>query len=236
MPEGKPPIEVGGPPLTTEDPDTPGKGGWEVNVAYTTEHSSDERLSEFPVLDLSYGLFEPVEVTFEMPAYLSSREEGGVQKRMGDPTAGIKWRFFEHGRFAVSVFPQVTFNNSNSKFLQSFGHATQWILPVEAQFKLLWFKFDGELGREFNSGETLDEWQWGLATRHKISKTFKLVGEVHGSGNSLTSPDELVFNLGTTLQPHRGLPTALFSIGRSLPGQRVNKPTLLVYTGAQLTW
>ena len=50
------------------------------------------------------------------------------------------------------------------------------VLPVEAQFKLLWFKFDGELGRDFNSGDMPDEWQWGLATRHKVSSAFKLLG------------------------------------------------------------
>jgi hypothetical protein len=231
----KPPIEVGGPPLITDDPDTPGKGEWELNLAYTVHRSVDDALSEIPLIDSSYGLIDPIELNLEVPVYVRKRTDDLVQHRMGDPSIGIKWRFLRHGRFAMSFFPQVTFDNSDSRFFQSFGHPIDWFVPVEAQFKVLVFKFDGEIGRDFPKDEP-NGWEWGLASRHKISDAFRLLGEVHGRGSSLRYPDELVFNLGTTIQPHAHLPTALFSIGRSLPGARPSKPTLLLYAGAQLTW
>jgi hypothetical protein len=40
-----------GPPLITDDPDTPGDGRWEINLPITLEQSRDQRTFEAPLLD-----------------------------------------------------------------------------------------------------------------------------------------------------------------------------------------
>src|SRR5207248_738988 len=42
----------GGPPLITDDPDTPGPGYWEINVAAERDSQGTERRSETPRLDV----------------------------------------------------------------------------------------------------------------------------------------------------------------------------------------
>jgi len=49
----------GGPPLLTDDPDTPGPGCWEINLATLMDKASDRRRVELPRLDLNYGVGRP---------------------------------------------------------------------------------------------------------------------------------------------------------------------------------
>src|SRR5881296_2238700 len=46
----------GGPPLITDDPDTPGPGYWEINLSAITEKSHRERRVEGPLADINYGV------------------------------------------------------------------------------------------------------------------------------------------------------------------------------------
>jgi hypothetical protein len=42
----------GGPPLITDDPDTPGPRHWEINVSFFRQHTPGARLSERPGSEL----------------------------------------------------------------------------------------------------------------------------------------------------------------------------------------
>ena len=46
----------GGPPLITNDPDTPGAGHWEINLAAAGTHASGSWEVSLPDLDVNYGL------------------------------------------------------------------------------------------------------------------------------------------------------------------------------------
>jgi len=48
-------IAQGGPPLITDDPETPGNGHWEINVAWKLSQKQNERLFAIPLLDINYG-------------------------------------------------------------------------------------------------------------------------------------------------------------------------------------
>ena len=47
-----------GPPLKTDDPETPGRGVWEINVSHNIESTRDEFLMESPLIDINYGFLE----------------------------------------------------------------------------------------------------------------------------------------------------------------------------------
>jgi hypothetical protein len=83
----------GGPPLITDDPDTPGPGYWEINVVSILEKSRLERRLEGPLADINYGVGRRIQLKFEMP-WLSVRETGmPVEAGPGNALLGVKWRF-----------------------------------------------------------------------------------------------------------------------------------------------
>ena len=43
------------PPLVTDDPETPGAGGWEINITSSIDSSRDETSIEAPLFDINYG-------------------------------------------------------------------------------------------------------------------------------------------------------------------------------------
>jgi len=45
----------GGPPLLTDDPGTPGRNNWEVNLGYTIDRQPSDNYYETPILDMNYG-------------------------------------------------------------------------------------------------------------------------------------------------------------------------------------
>lgn len=43
----------GGPPMLTDDPETPGAGAWEINMAYTEQRTSQDHERSFPHVDVN---------------------------------------------------------------------------------------------------------------------------------------------------------------------------------------
>jgi hypothetical protein len=60
-------LAQGGPPMITDDPDTPGPGYWEINLAGITEKSQSERRYEAPTADINYGVGKRIQLKFEIP-------------------------------------------------------------------------------------------------------------------------------------------------------------------------
>ena len=56
-----------GPPLITDDPDTPGPNHWEINLAATMEKFDSDWGWELPLLDINYGVGERIQLKFEIP-------------------------------------------------------------------------------------------------------------------------------------------------------------------------
>src|SRR3954447_9900516 len=47
---------AGSPPLITDDPETPGYHGWEINITESGEHTRGQFSTESPLIDINYGL------------------------------------------------------------------------------------------------------------------------------------------------------------------------------------
>src|SRR5712692_6703660 len=101
----------GGPPLITDDPDTPGPGYWEVNVFGFLQRSRRQRLWEEPRADLNYGVGRRIQLKLEAP-WLRAHQPGGTVSGAGNARLGVKWRFRgeEGQKVAWSVYPQFEFN------------------------------------------------------------------------------------------------------------------------------
>src|ERR1043166_6823829 len=79
----------GGPPLLTDDPGTPGPGHWEINLAATMERGRAGRTFELPLLDITYGVGERIQLKFEAPWVPATgagrRDSTRPRRRAGGP-------------------------------------------------------------------------------------------------------------------------------------------------------
>lgn len=69
-----------GPPLETDDPDTPGAGRWEINAATTLEKRRD--VWEWtPLLDINYGIGERVQLKLKLKPRFAILDEPDARVR-----------------------------------------------------------------------------------------------------------------------------------------------------------
>jgi hypothetical protein len=229
----RPLFAQGGPPLLTDDPDTPGPGHWEINLSLFREWSRHARLSEIPRLDVNYGVGRRIQLKLEAP-YLAKEDDGArAVTGPGDVVVGVKWRFLgeERQRIAWSVYPQYEFNTAHAsvaKGLVEEGHAL--LLPTELTLELHPIELDIEIGRSISSGRP-DEWLYGLATEASLAHRLEVLGELHGEKGD--GPTELIVNGGARYQA-TGRLTVMLAVGHAVGGSPAERPRLLVYAGLQV--
>ena len=228
----RPLFAQGGPPLLTDDPDTPGPRHWEINLSLFREWSRHSRLSEIPRLDVNYGVGRRLQLKIEAP-YLAKEEDGAhAVNGAGDMVAGVKWRFLgqEGQHVAWSVYPQFEFSTAHAsvaKGLVEDGHAL--LLPTELTLEVHPIELGLEVGRNFSSGHP-DEWFYGVATEANVARRLELLGELHGEkGDEAT---ELIVNGAARYQATSRL-TVMLAVGHAVRGSP-DRPRLLVYAGLQV--
>jgi hypothetical protein len=225
----------GGPPLLTDDPDTPGPGYWEINIAAETESGGDERRVQLPILDVNYGVGTRIQLKAEMPWLMVRDGHADAQHAAGNPIAGVKWRFIgaEYRRLAWSTYPQVEFHTAPAAIDDRPGDATPILhLPTEVTVGIAtWLEINAEIGRSFISGGA-DRWFGGFSTEIEAPDGFEIVGELH-EDKARGAPSSLIATVGV-----RPAITArmrlLTSIGRTLHSGRSVPPRFRVYAGLQL--
>src|SRR3979411_1539856 len=83
----------GGPPMITDDSDTPGDGNWECNFATSFEGSKNNFLLAFPMLDINYGLGDRIQLKIEMP-WVKERGEA-LANKFDNITLGVKYMILD---------------------------------------------------------------------------------------------------------------------------------------------
>ena len=224
----------GGPPLITDDPDTPGPGYWEINLSTFFERNRRERRFEVPRLDLNYGVGRRVQLKYEMP-WLAARPAGQpTRSGAGDSVAGVKWRFLgeEGKRMAWAVYPQLEFNTDHASVAKGLvEEGRQLLLPTEITLELRHFEINGEVGRNFvEHGD--DGWVYGISTEAGITRRLELLGELHGERRG-AQPTELIVNVGGRQKlTHQVI--LMLAVGRAVHGVPDERPRLLLFAGLQL--
>jgi hypothetical protein len=223
----------GGPPLVTDDPDTPGNGHWENNLATIASRSGGRWSLEAPDADLNYGWGPNIQLNADIPLAAAQVAGGGWDVGLGTVALAVKWRFLEDPDqgYAVSTYPRYSsawVASSWQRGLAAAGHAI--FLPLEAATKLSAFGLDAEIGRNFVSGGPGD-WQLGGVVAHDCSTALQCLFEVHEtlSGHSA----QTLLNLGAhwQLRPSLALIGAAGrEFGRAGPDQQV----VLLYLGIQI--
>jgi hypothetical protein len=222
----------GGPPLITDDPDTPGPGYWEVNLATVVEKAKSAKRIEAPLADINYGVGTRIQLKFEIP-WLSGGEAGRpMQAAPGNSAVGVKWRFLgqEGMRIAWSIYPQLEINTGHSAVANGLvEEGRQFFFPTELTVQVGRFEFNGEVGRTFvQNGD--DGWTYGISNEIEFNG-FELLSELHGERNG-QAPTELIVDVGGRKQLARRI-KLLLAAGTGVHGSDEDRVRLRLYVGLQ---
>ncbi len=234
-----------GPPLITDDPETPGRGGWEVNVSDQVFKTRDLLNVFAPYLDINYGptdnsqlKLEFAAASFAMPEETDLTTDGHAG--VGDLLPGYKYRFIDEKEagFSMSIFPQVSIPTGNAPLGLGLGHP-----QLFAPFQISKHFCDEKLFVYAESGYTDvcdggrgNFFYNGIAAQYKVSKKLELMAEVgdftypHGGG-----PDNPFFNVGGAYHCNDTV-AVIGSAGRSFRNRASDAPEFQSFIGFQFTW
>ncbi len=217
----------GGPPLLTDDPDTPGPNHWEINAATMSEEINHAWLLATPLLDINYGVGDHIQLKYQVQFNELVPAQGGALAGMVNSLAGVKWRFLDQTNSSwleISTYPQLEFvypSSSGRRGLADSGDNVLLPIELEHQFKSL-TKY-GELGYLHNEYKASGGW-YGLAAQYDFSEKFSLMGEFYGGFDRAFEHNWLSLNIGFRralvehVAPHRFRWPGPFWSARARPG------------------
>ena len=227
-----PAFAQGGPPLITDDPDTPGPGYWEINVAAQMEQRAGTSTVELPRIDVNYGVGRRVQLKIEAP-WMREHEDGQLRTGAGNAEAGVKYRFLgEEGKMiAWSIYPQVGFATAHSSVTKGLVDGGQELfLPTELTLEIAHLEINGEVGPRFSSSAPR-AWEYGASTEGHVVPRLELLAELHGESRPGTR-DELIVNVGGRPKLTKQV-IGLLSAGRAFRRPVDERARLLLYAGLQ---
>jgi hypothetical protein len=231
---------LAGPPLVTDDPETPGKHGWEVNISNVLEKTRDGVEMENPLFDINYGFRENDQFKVEFAVASVDPEDDRNHWGISDLLIGYKYRFFdeEQAGWMLSFYPQVSAPTGNRHVGIGSG-STELLMPFQlgkhyCDEKLFTYAEIGYLSVLDES--ELDSWKFGIAGEWKSTEKLQIEAEIgsfvfpHGG-----EPDDVFFNLGGKykLGEHSAL---IGSAGRSFRDASTGTPEFMSFLGMQFTW
>ncbi|MEP7211996.1 MAG: hypothetical protein ABI791_02915 [Acidobacteriota bacterium] len=226
----------GGPPMITDDTGTVPKGQWEINTAFTFETGADGDSFGVPLLDINYGISKNSQIKVEIPWLVLGRNGERRISGLGNTNIGVRYRFrdeTEHKRVALSIYPQIEFNNPTSSVRRGVvDKGPEFLMPLQWETHVGKYGVNGDVGYRFKRGS--DEVIYGVVVGRELTDSFQLLGEIHG-----TSPthgfreSEVVYNIGSRVKLANHF-TLLLSAGSSL--WRGHDPRFIAYAGLQTTF
>lgn len=229
-----PALAQGGPPMVTDDPETPGNGNWEINLAALGSRSRAGRWEvSAPDADINYGWGEHIQLKLDVP-WTFVRESGERWKSgLGVGNAGVKWRFvdIEDRGFSMSTYPQYLSGwlaSSRNRGITT--DAKEFFLPLEVATRFGEFGLDGEVGRNFvRHGK--NQWVMGGIVAHACGEDRECLFEVHETRAPHDS--HTLVNLGLHWKLSESL-VLLASAGHEFSPRTDEQQGFLFYLGFQL--
>ncbi len=237
-------LAVGGPPLVTDDPDTPGDGHWEINLASITQRSASGYLVALPDADINYGWGEHVQLKADVPWTFAQPAGESWRSGPGFANYGVKWRFVDEDDAGVSVstYPQYAHSVGSDSIRRQIAPAgSQFFLPIEVSSKVGDFELDGEVGRNFVT-DGPNQWEGGFVVGHNCGDEMDCLAEVHVTYSEAT-PGTVVptgpstatlVNVGLTKKLTDSM-TLLAAAGREFGKKTPGQIDALIYFGIQIT-
>ncbi len=231
---------VGGPPLVTDDPDTPGDGHWEINLATITQRTATGYSVAAPDADINYGLGNQIQLKADLPWTFAQPSGQPWNSGPGFANYGVKWRFVDEDDAGVSVstYPQYAHSLSTTSINRGIAPAGgQFFLPLEIAGKLGEFDVDGEIGRNFVQ-DGPNQWEFGLVAGHECGPDVECLIEIHDTYSERLGghpgSTQTLLNLGMNWKLTESL-TVLAAAGREFGPPSPDQLKTLIYLGIQIT-
>jgi hypothetical protein len=228
------------PPLITDDPETPGAGGWEINITSSIQQSREGTSVEAPLFDINYGFRDNDQ--FKIEFAVASADEPSKENHWGisDLLVGYKYRFLEEEDFgwAVSFYPQIASPTGNSQLGIGEG-VTQLEIPFEFGKHFCDEKYflNPEIGYNVVFDDSRqNSWKFGLAGETKVTEKLELMAEVGAFVfPQHFEPDVPFFNVGFEYVITKRV-ALLGSAGRSFRSRSDGAPDVLAMFGFEFTF
>ncbi|MEO5859571.1 MAG: hypothetical protein ABIR33_11550 [Pyrinomonadaceae bacterium] len=222
--------------MITDDTETVPKGHWEINTAFTMERGFDGRMFGTPLLDINYGTSRNTQLKVEIPWLILHRNGQRSVSGVGNTNIGVRWRFRdedEKHRVAMSIYPQIEFNNGNSSVRRGLvDKGPEFLIPLQWQTMIHKFALGGDVGYRFKRGA--DELIYGVILGKELNGGVEVMGEIHGTGpRDHLGHSEVVYNFGSRIKLHEHA-NLIFSAGKSL--RRHFDPRFIGYVGIQINF
>jgi hypothetical protein len=222
-----------GPPYLTNDPGTPGNANWEINLGtmQTIEHGVASY--QVPQIDVNFGVGDRIQLTYEIPYVLQTRDGAPTETGWSNAYPGLKWRFFDAGEggWQLSTFPQFeTAASTQAQRKAIAAPGSRLLLPVEVA------KAAGPFSLNFEAGYYVQgspERILGFVAGRQLSARLELDGELYNDHVMGTTPNVTTLDVGGRYRLHRGF-ILLFMAGRSLAGNSPGQVEFLGYLGIQI--
>lgn len=225
-------ITWAGPPYVTDDPETPARHGWEINVPYTRTVSRTVTTRTIPLFDVNYGYLENLQIKLEVPILSIDLAGMGNATGLGDTLVGVKWRLIEEkpGSLQLAVYPQIGLPTGDSD--RGLGSGSfSYVVPILLQKNRgKWTGF-GNAGYVVQTvSGSRDYAYYGAAITRQLSERLDVGAELFGNTpTSQSARSDLGFNLGAEWTFRKGR-TLLASAGHGLS----NGAGSQVYAGLQI--
>jgi hypothetical protein len=216
----------------TDDPDTPGRNNWEINLGYTVDRQPADNYYETPILDMNYGWGDRVQLKYEMPYVYNRTGNGPLLSGPGNSKFGVKIHFFQNEKLELNIgtYPQIEVNNTSNSVRRALADSGPlFLLPVEITKKVGAVDVDLEVGRWFTQEK--DYWISGLAFGHQATRRLEVLGEIYSNGSPEGERDN-TFDFGGRFRLNRNA-LLLFMAGRSFSPHCSGQSQLIGYFGMQ---
>jgi hypothetical protein len=219
----------GGPPLLTDDPETPGNGHWEINLAAQTRSQSPRTTFEAPYIDLNYGYGDRIQLKFETAFLYTDYSDSGL----GSSMFGVKWRYFDRDNWAASLYPQYEFHGFySSKEPDLLEPGTKFVLPFQFQYRFKNWTVNAEAGYQHFSRQP-DQLLFGSIVSWSQNKTLELMLETRWTAQYDYSGTEAILNAGFRLAVSERV-ALLFSIGKTFLNFKNENSAVISFAGAKI--
>lgn len=218
-----------GPPMITNDPDTPGPGVWEINLAMAGGRSHGHLDLSAPDVDINRGVGERIQLSVH-GSLEHARNHGDWASGLGDVELGLRYRFLDEETNGFSLAVQPLWVRGWSAAARRHGLASaqpEWVLPLQAARRFGRYSAGLEVARHWVREEA-DAWQGGMFVARECSAGVCLaeINSTYEAG----SPTRTALNFGIRHALREGL-LLMGSVGSEISGD--DRQPLIFYWGLQ---
>jgi hypothetical protein len=170
LPESSP----SSPPLSTDDPGTPGPLGVEINLIGTGDYTSAGRTLSGGV-DANLGIGEYVQLRLEKEAANEFLKSADEESSFGSTNFGVKWRFYDNKNLKFAFYPSLDLDDATNS--EKVGRSIYLPLIISKTIGEYTVIFNGGFTRNLDYNEKKANF-FSIAAGRAIGEEMRIMAEV----------------------------------------------------------